>query len=233
MRALLVILLFTSSAFGASFDCAKASTPVEKIICESPRLSALDDELAATYAAALKIDRDAVRASQRRWLAEDRNQCDYDGCLEASYLLRIAILRVANRPLFARQKPPAKILGRYSQMQENCHPSEEDPNDNVCEGELENFVDIRRTKGNALEVNAELWFYMGHTCSIESAPAEWVNDELRVAMPGSTGDPECVLILRFENETVEPIDLATRCKDLFCGSRGGFNDFVLAKKRGK
>src|SRR5687768_16262824 len=100
MKRLLILFLLSSPLFAASFDCSKASTPIEKTICGSPRLSALDDELAATYAAARKNGGDAVRRSQRTWLAETRAECeDYDECLEQVYLTRIAALRLQYRAL--------------------------------------------------------------------------------------------------------------------------------------
>lgn len=232
MTRLLILFLFSTSAFAASFDCSKASTPIEKTICGSKRLSALDDELAATYAAARKSGGEKVRQSQRKWLAETRAECeDYDECLEQVYLTRIATLRLQNRSLFAKQKPPSRILGRYSEMTENCKPVE-DPNseeDYECEGELENFVDIQRARGNAMTVESELWFHMGHMCTLSEAPAEWVNGELRVSLI-DFDEIHCTLVLRFEGEEVEFYDPALRCKD-HCGVRGNFDETFLTKKK--
>ena len=41
------------SALAASFDCQKASTPMEQAICANDDLSALDDQLSLTYRAHL------------------------------------------------------------------------------------------------------------------------------------------------------------------------------------
>ena len=75
MRAPSVVLfgvLLTSPAFAASFDCARASTPREKAICASPRLSQLDDQLAAEYTKLLATVstevRATVRQNERDWL---------------------------------------------------------------------------------------------------------------------------------------------------------------------
>lgn len=59
MRAPLVIFLLAVAApalaqTGPSFDCAKASTTVEKAICADGKLGALDRRMAAAYADALK-----------------------------------------------------------------------------------------------------------------------------------------------------------------------------------
>ncbi|TGX56019.1 hypothetical protein E5A73_02590 [Sphingomonas gei] len=53
----------------ASFDCAKASHPLEKTICASPGLSKLDGEVAALYKAKLAqiFDKASLRRQQRDW----------------------------------------------------------------------------------------------------------------------------------------------------------------------
>ena len=43
------LLVLTLPVQAASFDCAKAGTKVEKLICGDAGLSKLDDELAAAY----------------------------------------------------------------------------------------------------------------------------------------------------------------------------------------
>jgi uncharacterized protein len=49
-RAVLAVALFAAGhALAASFDCAKASTRVERLICADKDVSALDDRLASTY----------------------------------------------------------------------------------------------------------------------------------------------------------------------------------------
>lgn len=60
-----------------SFDCAKASTPVEHAICASPSVAALDAEMAVSYAAALKQsgDAEALRREQRDWAAQRGPTC--------------------------------------------------------------------------------------------------------------------------------------------------------------
>jgi uncharacterized protein len=88
-RALILVsaLCLCTSAFGASFDCTKATTFAEIGICASDRLSALDDELAALYRA--KMDSD----EQQRWLREVRDACESDACIEEAYIARLEALR--------------------------------------------------------------------------------------------------------------------------------------------
>lgn len=79
-------------AQAASFDCAKASSPVENLICSDQELSALDTKLGVLY-------RDLTRSkayldlkeTQRAWLKE-RNKCDDLICMKERYRERIAAL---------------------------------------------------------------------------------------------------------------------------------------------
>lgn len=78
----------------ASFDCAKAATPIEKMICESPPVSNLDEQLAAAYKVALEkaIDKDTLKQQQRAWLKEKRNPCKDSTCLFDVYQRRLTEL---------------------------------------------------------------------------------------------------------------------------------------------
>ena len=86
-----VALAACDATGAASFDCAKAAAPVEKMICASPEVSALDGQLGALYGQAKSAE--AVRASQRDWLANVRNKCGTTDCLVQAYTARIADLR--------------------------------------------------------------------------------------------------------------------------------------------
>lgn len=86
------LTLFSVSTFAASFDCAKAKTQVERMICKDRKLSAKDSQLAGlfrdhlqsvgpTYAPSRKRD-------QRAWLRQ-RNACQDLACLNQLYDDRI------------------------------------------------------------------------------------------------------------------------------------------------
>ncbi|UPG90965.1 lysozyme inhibitor LprI family protein [Luteibacter aegosomaticola] len=69
----LVLALVAPWAHGAGFDCAKAGTGVEKAICASPKVSALDGQLGDVFRAALKNhpgQAELLKLDQRHWLAE-------------------------------------------------------------------------------------------------------------------------------------------------------------------
>jgi uncharacterized protein len=88
------LAIFLSAAcpmvLGASFDCAKASSPIEKNICADKQLSELDEALSAAYKSALAnaADPQAVKGRQRAWLTEERNKCQDTPCLKNAYLKR-------------------------------------------------------------------------------------------------------------------------------------------------
>ncbi|MFC6760770.1 lysozyme inhibitor LprI family protein [Sulfitobacter porphyrae] len=102
---------------GPAFDCAKAESSAETLICEDAGLAALDRRLADRFAAALAVseglDADAeettrtLRAMQRGWIS-GRDECwkepDLRACIETEYLRREAEL-VAEFLLDPRQRP--------------------------------------------------------------------------------------------------------------------------------
>ena len=94
--SLLFSMLWLSSApaHAASFDCAKASTPVEQAICRDGYLSSLDEILASTYQEAwgLAQDQKSLMQSQRDWLAR-RDQCPDINCITESIQQRIQELK--------------------------------------------------------------------------------------------------------------------------------------------
>ncbi len=98
-----------SPALAASFDCAKAARPHEKLICGTPALSSADEALAAAYkGAAERLSEEArghLRVGQREWIPYLPAFCSDDGkgrvfknakeaaaCLLRGYEERIALL---------------------------------------------------------------------------------------------------------------------------------------------
>lgn len=62
-----------------AFDCAKASTKVERAICADPALKDLDDIMSAAYgevrSASSASERKMLALAQKRWLAARESQC--------------------------------------------------------------------------------------------------------------------------------------------------------------
>ncbi len=111
-RALFVVFLLSilpvNGARPASFDCSKASLPLERMVCGDKSLSDLDDQLAKAWSEALGGVSDAGRSSlvaeQRQWLKGRATSCSLgDGasasqCLASYYSRRIAALK-SSRPI--------------------------------------------------------------------------------------------------------------------------------------
>jgi uncharacterized protein len=80
----------SATANSPSFDCRKATTTVEKLICNNSELSKLDVSLAETYKEAVS-KAPSIRDDQRAWNAE-KNKCTDADCLKATYEDRISEL---------------------------------------------------------------------------------------------------------------------------------------------
>ncbi len=89
------IFVFSKLATAASFDCSKAATPIEHMICDTAEISDLDSELAEALKGAISSSADAttLRAEQRAWMRGTRNVCSTPACLVDSYSTRIEALK--------------------------------------------------------------------------------------------------------------------------------------------
>jgi uncharacterized protein len=91
----LLVLGLPGAVSAQSFDCKKAQTPIEKMICADPGLSELDEYLGRYYAAGRAELADAascLQADQAQWLKATRNACDTGACLKTAYLNRLGEL---------------------------------------------------------------------------------------------------------------------------------------------
>lgn len=91
-----VILIGAPAAGAASFDCRKASTPVEKMICGTSELSALDEELSRSYRRAFEGSDESprLRQQQRAWIRDVRDRCTTEICADAAMHQRIKELDI-------------------------------------------------------------------------------------------------------------------------------------------
>lgn len=122
----LLLLLVAAPATAASFDCAKARTKVEKLICKDPQLSRQDEDLAKAYGEALKLWDGQIAAyvkmNQRGWVGSRALEppgmsgggilCTDDEtalpCLRTIHADRIAVLR----------NPGFRLSGIYARGQD-------------------------------------------------------------------------------------------------------------------
>lgn len=122
-RAIVALASFwiAVTAHAASFDCLKASTNIEKLICSNARLSKLDENLSVAYKMSLERDnlKHNVAASQKQWLKNIRNVCTDVSCATFSYKIRIRelVLTMLKDINTASHTPPQEtkdlILGKW------------------------------------------------------------------------------------------------------------------------
>lgn len=139
MSTLVLSLPAVPAAQAASFDCARASTEVEKAICANPRLSRSDDVLARAYATALGGLSDeakaTIQASQRKWLGFAALACTADarpftapltdeqqGCLDMVYRARIEELSLS------------RMEGEWRVYPKSSYSLVDDPDPDVYQG---------------------------------------------------------------------------------------------------
>jgi len=97
-------MLLLTPAHAASFDCSKANTNIERMICNNQELSDLDSRMDKAYQDALNAyDYYAglhVKEDQKKWLNHTRRKCNDEACLKRTYLSRIDELNApfARRP---------------------------------------------------------------------------------------------------------------------------------------
>jgi uncharacterized protein YecT (DUF1311 family) len=131
------IFLFALSATQAasaapSFDCAKITAQVNRMICASPELSALDARLAADFDNTRfqgGIDGKALHAEEDAWLKTVRNACTTAACLKATYMARDAVLldeslRAASPAAYDETRPfpadPARLAEAKALVGKSC-----------------------------------------------------------------------------------------------------------------
>jgi uncharacterized protein YecT (DUF1311 family) len=119
----------TTPALSQSFDCKKASRPIEHAICNDKAVADMDAELAAKYQAALathSTNRVELISSERRWTSLRDAQClpyinniaKLDDCLRAAYGGRLRAIEKRKfsdiRPISAPISCVTNILGLCS-----------------------------------------------------------------------------------------------------------------------
>ncbi|MGF6761431.1 uncharacterized protein P3T24_001744 [Paraburkholderia sp. GAS33] len=85
--ATLALTLSTAAfAEGPAFDCSKASSKVEKMICADPTLSSTDSVNADIYKEVVQTadNPNQVKQEQRQWL-KTRNACQTVDCIAKAY----------------------------------------------------------------------------------------------------------------------------------------------------
>ncbi len=94
MRIFFVLLVLVANvSWAASFNCAKASTRSERLICSDKKLLELDEKMAGAYRKAYNAasEEKQLKAEQIEWLKE-RDACETSECIWRKYESRIDVL---------------------------------------------------------------------------------------------------------------------------------------------
>ncbi len=130
-----LMMAWVLPVWAASFDCAKAQTRVERLICADPQLSRLDEEMAASYKVALQdqANAEAIKQAQRHWVRE-RNACSDADCVKTIYKRRLQAIQ-KTPPSDTQRKVSGNADGRkmtvprYKLLQEEPY----EPLSEICE----------------------------------------------------------------------------------------------------
>lgn len=106
--------LATPSLAAPSFDCARAQTPVERMICASPELSDLDAELGRVYAARRMTltagEVAAMKQAQRQWLKQT-STCRDAYCVKQAYEERLRELGAGDQAAASDEERRDVLVG--------------------------------------------------------------------------------------------------------------------------
>lgn len=117
-KAIFLMFFVPFHSYSASFDCSKASTEVEKTICENEWLGTLDEELSFFYSklreASSQEDSLGLLREQREWLQERNKICESEynkkSCLGDRYRKRVNSLKILyEEPLLPSKDDLKKI----------------------------------------------------------------------------------------------------------------------------
>lgn len=100
-----------------SFDCSGTLTAVERAVCNSPKVSTYDSELAKVFRSMRTQEGPGIVRDQKKWLSK-RNECeqspDVDACLETIY--RERTFKLIETGLGRRQEDYSSVQPFYVLM---------------------------------------------------------------------------------------------------------------------
>lgn len=121
--AAVILLLATSNSFAASFDCAKAQRPLEKLICGNPQLNSADEQMGNTFKeinASFPL-KGFILLTQRRFIAEYPS-CMIDGKgksvatpATANACLQMVQSRIAELRQYGQSRVYSNANGKFTQ----------------------------------------------------------------------------------------------------------------------
>lgn len=104
-----LLLVLPGLGFSASFDCSKAGTAAEKMICANSELSRMDEQLSRIFQQALEQspgEGKELKQAEQQWISKERDKCRNVACLSAAYKKRTTELEA----VLAKTKEVRKII---------------------------------------------------------------------------------------------------------------------------
>ena len=211
--------LFASCCLGASFDCSKASHPVEKAVCSNPVLSKLDDTLSSIYKQTLKkmrtkADTDRIKEEQRYWLKFVRTK--FSSTVDPDSLIKTYSNRIEDFRLKLKYINSNRFTGGLLLQPTVCMaPSAGDfePED-AC-----NTISITFKNNNAIDFTINTTGnYCSRSCEASGIAKRNNKDDY---VFHDSGDEECTLTIVIGKKSITVT--ADDCND-FCGA-GASLDF--------
>ncbi|MGO1744136.1 MAG: lysozyme inhibitor LprI family protein [Psychrobacter sp.] len=242
------VYLLSTHANSASFDCKKATTWVEKTICENPELSNLDEAMAKKY----KVDltsaadyedsqayKDGLINSQRTWLKFQRNTCKDTSCLIREYKEYIeekshdALSQSDSNKPNRSDLPSKNAFGKFSEStQISVYNSDTERWDNA--EEAKNSISIHKVanKPYLAIIDGILIFTNAHTCEIEVSKATWSQNHWVISDEQQNEATELHLYPASHKGKTQLVltDPDNQFREQHCGMRGYFDGIVLERE---
>jgi uncharacterized protein len=223
------IVLIPGLSLAAGFNCEKASSAVEKIICSDSELSRMDENMTAAYkkAAASAVDPVPLSADQKLWLKNTRNACRDASCLGKAYQERIAELDKWNEPA---DKNDRDIFGNYTVTRNNYIHNPDTGRDEPAR--TTDCLTIKRSKGDRIYFSFILVGANGHTCSMDGEAVFKGSAYQSLPEKNNPDYPkDCRINIRIKRNTILIEDLNGGCKESFCGMRAVIDGVEFGRRQ--
>ncbi len=163
-------LMLSFTSYAASFDCAKAASKVEKLICGDAEISKLDEELNLVYKTALQDAKqaEAIRQAQKQWIRE-RNGCEDAACVKRAYEERLhGLTSVSEKAIYKQKTKPRftvtegkgwTVCESYAKFLNNLPVEEAYP---ICHLKLSpDFPDLKEPDWEEMDIPSNLELVYG------------------------------------------------------------------------
>ena len=224
-KIIVITFLLPLATLAASFDCTKAKNTNDKIICNSPKLSALDDVLSAKYKQAVSNGDQGLRADQINWLRLIAKKCTNEQCLLDAYQHRINFIQTWNIPV----QPDHSTFGNFDVKHKTfiVNPDAKDGYDIVS---VHDCMNISKKDTNTINFTINTIGGNGHECSITGSAT--LKDGIYYYNKGSdtsADDSNCHLTITNRANSLLINDPNNGCHDMACGMRASLNELTFSK----